>query len=134
MASNILAPKDASVTPPPHICGINLTRAARADRDRWVASLPSSMKPERIGALLGISRNAVVRAYPLRAAPKIPVAILPPATADVSLPPVPGIEITSARPETAPRAGIVSPARKPLTVEERIEVIRQMCIKARAAA
>lgn len=118
-------------TPPAHICGINLTRAARNDRDRWVASLPSNMKPERIGALLGISRNAVVRAYPLRAAPKIPVAILPPATTDVSLPAVPGVEVTRARPETDPRAGIVSPARKPLTIEERIEVIRQMWIKAR---
>lgn len=123
-----------TLTPPAHICGINLTRAARDDRDRWVASLPSNMKPERIGALLGISRNAVVRAYPLRAAPKIPVAILPPATTDVSLPPVPGIEITSARPETDPRAGVVSPARKYLTVEERIEVIRQMWIETRAAA
>lgn len=123
-----------TLNPPADICGINLTRAARNDRDRWVASLPSNMKPERIGALLGISRNAVVRAYPLRAAPKVPVAILPPATADVSLPPVPGVEITSARPETDPRAGIVTPARKSLTIEERIEVIRQMWIKARAEA
>ena len=134
MASNILAPKDASVTPPPHIVGINLTRAARNDRDRCVASLPSNMKPERIGALLGISRNAVVRAYPLRAAPKVPVAILPPTTAPVSLPQVHGVEVTRDRPGTNPRAGIVSPARKSLTIEERIEVIRQMWIKSRAAA
>lgn len=123
-----------TLTPPSHVCGINLTRAARADRDRWVASLPSSMKPERIGALLGISRNAVVRAYPLRAAPKIPVAIMPPATADVSLPQVPGVEVTRDRPETNPRAGIMSPKRKSLTIEERIEVIRQMWINTRAAA
>lgn len=123
-----------TLNPPAHIVGINLTRAARNDRDRWVASLPSNMKPERIGALLGISRNAVVRAYPLRAAPKVPVAILPPATADVSLPPVPGVEVTRARPETDPRAGIVSPARKPMSIEERIEVIRQMWISTRAAA
>lgn len=123
-----------TIAPPAHICGINLTRAARADRDRWVASLPSNMKPERIGALLGISRNAVVRAYPLRAVPKTPVAILPPATTDVSLPSVPGVEVTRDRPETNPRAGIVSPARKPLTIEERIEVIRQMWIKTRVAA
>ena len=122
------------INPPAHICGINLTRAARADRDRWVASLPSNMKPERIGAFLGISRNAVVRAYPLRAAPKVPVAILPPTTAPVSLPLVPGVEITPARPETDPRAGIVTPARKSLTIEERIEVIRQMWINTRAAA
>ena len=121
-------------TPPAHICGINLTRAARNDRDRWVASLPSNMKPERIGALLGISRNAVVRAYPLRAAPKVPVAILPSTTAPVSLPPVPGIEITSARPETEPRAGIVTPKQKSLSIEERIEVIRQMWISTRVAA
>lgn len=134
MASSILAPKDASVTPPAHICGINLTRAARHDRDRWVASLPSNMKPERIGALLGISRNAVVRAYPLRTAPKIPVAILPPATADVSLPSVPGVEVTRDRPETNPRAGIVTPRRVQLSIEERIEVIRQMWINMRAAA
>ena len=124
-----------TLTPPSHIRGINLTRAARNDRDRWVASLPSNMKPERIGALLGISRNAVVRAYPLRAAPKVPVAILPPATtAAVSLPSVPGVEVTRARPETDPRAGIVSPERKPLSVEERIEVIRQMWISTRSAA
>lgn len=122
-----------TLTPPAHICGPNLTRAARHDRDRWVASLPSSMKPERIGALLGLSRNAVVRAYPLRAAPKVPVAILPPATTAVSLPQVPGVEVTRDRPETNPRAGIVSPARKPLTIEERIEVIRQMWINTRAA-
>lgn len=123
-----------TITPPAHICGINLTRDARHDRDRWVASLPISMKPERIGALLGISRNAVVRAYPLRAAPKIPVAILPPTTAAVSLPQVPGVEVTRDRPETNPRAGIVSPARKSLTIEERIEVIRQVWINTRAAA
>ena len=122
------------LSPPAHICGINLTRAARNDRDRWVASLPHNMKPERIGALLGISRNAVVRAYPGRATPKIPVAIMPPSTADVSLPTVPGVEVTRARPETDPRAGIVTPKQKPLSIEERIEVIRQMCIKARAAA
>ena len=134
MATTPVAPKDASVTPPSHICGPKLTRAARDDRDRWVASLPSSMKPERIGALLGISRNAVVRAYPLRAAPKIPVAILPSAAADVSLPPVPGVEVTRDHPETDPRAGIVTPARKSLTIEERIEVIRQMWISTRAAA
>ena len=134
MATTPVAPKDASVTPPPHIVGINLTRAARNDRDRWVASLPSSMKPERIGALLGISMNAVVRAYPLRAAPKIPVAILPPTTAAVSLPQVPGVEVTRDRSETNPRAGIVTPARKSLTIEERIEVIRQMWISTRVAA
>ena len=123
-----------TLTPPPHICGINLTRAARDDRDRWVASLPSNMKPERIGDLLGISRNAVVRAYPLRAAPKIPVAILPPTTAAVSLPQVPGVEVTRDRPETNPRAGIVTPRRVQLPIEERIEVIRQMWIETRAAA
>ena len=59
---------------------------------------------------------------------------MPPTTAPVSLPAVPGVEITRARPETDPRAGIVTPARKHLTVEERIEVIRQMWINTRAAA
>lgn len=122
------------LTPPPHICGINLTRAARNDRDRWVASLPPHVSTARLAALLGISQRSVTKAYPLRAAPKAPVAILPPTTAAVSLPQVPGVEITRARPETDPRAGIVSPARKSLTIEERIEVIRQMWIETRAAA
>lgn len=129
------------MNPPAHICGINLTRATRNDRDRWVASLPSNMKPERIGALLGISRNAVVRAYPLRAAPKVPVAILPPTTAAVSLPPVPGIEITSARPETDPRAGIVTPKRdekavadddRPATVGFVVDYLRSLHAEATA--
>ena len=122
------------ITPPPHVVGINLTRAARDDRDRWVASLPRDMSTARIAALLGISQRSVTKAYPLRSGGKIPAAVMPPTTAPVSLPAVPGVEITRARPETDPRAGIVSPARKPLTIEERIEVIRQMCIKARAAA
>lgn len=133
MATTPVAPKDASVTPPPHIVGINLTRAARNDRDRWVASLPPHVSTARLAALLGISQRSVTKAYPLRSSGKIPAAVMPP-TADVSLPSVPGVEITRARPETDPRAGIVTPARKHLTIEERIEVIRQMCIKARAAA
>lgn len=131
-----------NLVPPSHICGINLTRAARNDRDRWVASLPSNMKPERIGALLGISRNAVVRAYPLRAAPKIPVAILPPATtAAVSLPQVPGVEIIRARPETDPRAGIVSPKHdekadddRPATLEFFMGYLRSLHAQVTAAA
>lgn len=123
-----------TLNPPAHIVGINLTRAARNDRDRWVASLPPHVSTARLAALLGISHRSVTKAYPLRSIGNIPAAILPPTTAAVSLPQVPGVEVTRARPETDPRAGIVSPARKPLTIEERIEVIRQMWIETRAAA
>lgn len=122
------------INPPAHICGINLTRAARNDRDRWVASLPPHVSTARLAALLGISQRSVLKSYPLRSIGKVPAAVMPPTAAPVSLPQVPGVEITRARPETDPRAGIVSPARKSLTIEERIEVIRQMWINTRAAA
>ena len=121
------------MNPPAHICGPKLTRAARDERDRWIAAAPRHLSNARIAALLGISPAAVLHACPDRAG-KIPVRVMPPQAAAVSLPPVPGIEITRARPETDPRAGIVSPARKHLTVEERIEVIRQVWIETRAAA
>ena len=121
------------MNPPAHICGPKLTRAARDERDRWIAAAPRHLSNARIAALLGISPAAVLHACPDRAG-KIPVRVMPPQAAAVSLPPVPGIEITSARPETNPRAGIVTPARKSLTIEERIEVIRQMWISTRAAA
>ncbi len=52
----------------------------------------------------------------------------------MTMPELPGVDITRDRPETAPRAGIITPERKLLPIEERIEVIRQMWIKARAAA
>lgn len=96
------------MTPPAHICGPNLTRAARDERDRWIAAAPRHLSNARIAALLGISPAAVLHACPDRSG-KIPVRVMPPTTAAVSLPPVPGIEITTARPETDPRAGIVSP-------------------------
>ena len=55
----------------------------------------------------------------------------------VSLPELPGIEVTRDRPETAPHAGIVTTKQKSkqksLSIEERIEVIRQMWIKTVAA-
>lgn len=51
----------------------------------------------------------------------------------VSLPELPGIDVTRDRPETAPRAGIVTPKKKSLSIEERIEAIRQMWIETVAA-
>lgn len=96
------------MTPPLHICGPNLTRAARDERARWIAAAPQHLSPARLAALLGISPQVVLYACPDRAG-KIPERILPPTAAVVSLPTVPGVEIASARPETDPRAGIVSP-------------------------
>lgn len=99
---------DEKLTPPAHICGPHLTRAARDERYRWIAAAPQHLSVARLAALLGITTGAVRHACPDRAG-KIPVRVLPPTAAVVSLPPVPGVEIASARPETSPRAGIVSP-------------------------
>lgn len=96
------------LNPPPHICGINLPAAARADRDRWVASLPPHVSTARLAAMLGISQRSVLKHYPLRSTGKVPAAVMPPTAVPVSLPQVPGVEVTRDRPETNPRAGIVS--------------------------
>lgn len=92
----------ADITPPPHICGHGIPPAARADRDRWVASLPPSTSVDRICAMLGLSRPWVIRLYPHLAMVRAPETI--------------------------------TPARKSLSIEERIEVIRQIWIKMRKAA
>ena len=123
------------MNPPAHICGPKLTRAARDERDRWIAAAPRHLSNARIAALLGISPAAVLHACPDRAG-KIPVRVMPPQAAAVSLPPVPGIEITSARPETDPRAGIVSPEPdnkttadddRPATVGFVLRHLRSLC-------
>lgn len=121
-----------TLTPPAHICGQNLTRGARAERHRWINSLPETFSARQVANALGITSDVVRFAAPGRFT-RIPQAVAP-TSRHVSLPPVPGIEITRARPETSPRAGIVSPERKLLSIEERIEVIRQMWIKTRVAA
>lgn len=121
------------MTPPAHICGPNLTRAARDERARWIAAAPRQLSNARIAALLGISPAAVLHACPDRAG-KIPVRVMPPQAAAVSLPPVPGIEITSARPETAPRAGIVSTSDddRPATVGFVLRHLRSLCAEVAA--
>ena len=117
-----------NLAPPSHICGPKLTRAARDERDRWIAAAPRHLSNARIAALLGISPAAVLHACPDRAG-KIPVRVMPPQAAAVSLPPVPGIEITSARPETDPRAGIVSTSDddRPATVGFVLRHLRSLC-------
>lgn len=84
--------------------------------------------------MLGLSRPWVFRLYPHLAMVRAPESITPPTAARVSLPAVPLVEVTRDRPETEPRADIITPARKPLSIEERIEVIRKMWIKTRATA
>ena len=123
------------MTPPAHICGPHLTRAARDERYRWIAAAPRHLSNVRIASLLGISVGAVLHACPDRAG-KIPMRVLPPTAAVVSLPPVPGVEIASARPETSPRAGIVSPKQdgkaatdddQPATVGFVMRHLRSLC-------
>lgn len=122
------------LNPPSHICGHRVSGTDRSDRDRWVASLPLGMSADRVGTMLGLSRQWVIRLYPHLAMSRAPETITPPTAARVSLPVVPSVYVTRDRPETDPRAGIITPRQKSLSIEERIEVIRQMWIKARAAA
>ena len=51
----------------------------------------------------------------------------------VSLPDVPGIDITHERPETAPRCRVVTP-RDRVTPEDFVEIVRREWIKSRGAA
>ena len=51
----------------------------------------------------------------------------------VSLPVVPGIDITPERPETAPRCGVVTP-RDRVTPEDFVEIVRREWFKSRSAA
>lgn len=53
-----------------------------------------------------------------------------PRSIEVSLPVIPGVDITQDRPETAPRCRIVTPQNK-LTSGEFVETIRREWIKAR---
>ena len=128
------------MNPPAHICGPHLTRVARDERDRWIAAAPRHLSNARIAALLGISPAAVLHACPDRAG-KIPVRVMPPQATAVSLPPVPGIEIASARPETDTRAGIVSPKHagkaasdddQPATVGFVLRHLRRLCDEVKA--
>ena len=144
MASKILAPTGATeqpraaLSPPADICGnigaspTKESKALVAKRARWINSLPDHVTPRRIARALGVSQGVVIAAAPGRYT-QAPGAVMP-TTAHVTMPELPGINVTRDRPETDPRASIVTPARKTLTIEERIEVIRQMWIKARAAA
>ena len=120
-----------TLTPPPHICGHGIGRDACAERNRWVASLPPGISGDRVADMLGLSRAWVIRLYPHLAVQRAPETITPPTAACVSLPELPGVNVTRNRPETDPRADIITPARKSLSIEERIEVIRQMWMKTR---
>ena len=127
-----------TLNPPADICGdIGSARTKRnkslsAKRASWINSLPDHITPRQVANALGVSRWVVSSAAPGRYA-QTPAAFLP-TIAHVTVPELPGVDVTRDRPETDPRAGIVTPARKPLTIEERIEVIRQMWIKTRDAA
>lgn len=127
-----------TLNPPADICGnigaspTKESKALVAKRARWINRLPDHVTTRRIARALGVSQEVVVNAAPGRYT-QSPGAVMP-TTAHVTMPELPGINVTRDRPETDPRAGIVTPMRKPLTIEERIEVIRQMCIKSRAVA
>ena len=144
MASNILAPNGApdqpraALSPPADICGdigsshTKESKVLVAKRARWINSLPDHFTSRQIANALGVSREVVVNAAPGRYT-QSPAAVMP-ESVHVALPELPGVDITRDRPETAPRAGIVTPKRKSLTIEERIEVIRQMWMNVRTAA
>lgn len=127
-----------TLNPPADICGdigsspTKENRARLVDRARWINSLPGHVTPRQIANALGVSADVVFDAAPGRYT-QIPAAVLP-TTAHVTMPELPGVEVTRDRPETDPRAGIITPPCKSLTIEERIEVIRQMWINTRAAA
>ena len=124
--------------PPADICGnigasqTKESRALVAKRAKWINSLPDHVSPRQIARVLGVSVEVVVAAAPGRYA-NIPAAVMP-TTVHVTMPELPGINVTRDRPETDPRAGIVSPSRRQLTIDERIEAIRRMWIKTRATA
>ena len=127
-----------TLNPPADICG-NIgaspskeSKALVAKRARWINSLPDHVTRQQIAIALGVTREVVSSAVPGRYT-HTPGAVMS-TTAHVTMPPLPGINVTRDRPETDPRASIVTPVRKPLTIEQRIEVIRQMWIKARIAA
>lgn len=103
-----------------------------ARRARWINSLPDHVTPRQIARALGVSQEVVVNAAPGRYT-QSPSAIMP-TTAHVTMPELPGVEVTRDRPETDPRAGIITPKQRSLTIEERIEVIRRMWIMARFTA
>lgn len=123
-----------NLVPPSHICGPKLTRAARAERHRWINSLPETFSARQVANALGITSDVVRFAAPGRFT-RIPQAVAP-TSRHVSLPPVPVIEITSARPETAPRAGIVSTSGddQPATVGFFMDYIRGLHAQVTAAA
>lgn len=126
------------LNPPADICGdigsspTKASKALVAKRARWINSLPDHFTARQIANALGVSREVVVKAAPGRYT-QSPGAVMP-TTAHVTMPELPGINVTRDRPETDPRASIVTPVRKQLTIEERIEVIRLMWIKSRGAA
>ena len=127
-----------TLNPPADICGnigASQTKESRAlvsKRAKWINSLPDHISPRQIARVLGISPWVVVAAAPGRYA-NIPAAVMP-TTVHVTMPELPGINVTRDRPETDPRATIVTPVRKPLTIEQRIEVIRQIWIRTRTVA
>lgn len=124
------------LNPPADICGnigasqTKESRALVARRARWINSLPDHISPRQIARALGVSPWVVIAAAPGRYA-YVPAAVMP-TTVHVTMPELPGIEVKRDRPETDPRAGIVSPSRRHMTIEQRIEVIRQMWIRTRA--
>ena len=130
--------KMTQLNPPADICGdigsshTKESKALVAKRARWINSLPDHVTRQQIAIALGVTREVVSSAVPGRYT-HTPDAVMPSA-ANVTMPELPGINVTRDRPETDPRRGIVTPQRKSLTIEERIEVIRQMWINTRAAA
>lgn len=126
-----------TLNPPADICGdlgasgFRHNRALRAKRSEWINSLPDSFTARQIANALGVTPGVVHNAAPSRAG-IVPQAVAP-TSVHVTMPAVPGITISKDRPETAPRAGIISPPRA-TSVEDVIAIIRAERDKARAAA
>lgn len=128
----------SALSPPADICGdlgasgFRHNRALRAKRSAWINSLPETFTVRQIASALGVSQGTVRNTAPGRFV-RPPERIVA-TSAHVTMPAVPGITISKERPETAPRAGIVSPPRITATIKERIAIIRAERDKARAAA
>ena len=105
------------LNPPADICGdissshTKASKALVARRARWINSLPDNVTARQIANALGVSRKVVVNSTPWRYA-NIPAAVMP-TSVHVTVPELPGVEVTRDRPETDPRAGIVTPSAIP---------------------
>ena len=132
-----------ALNPPAEICGdigripTRENMALVAARARWINSLPVHVTSRQIAQALCVSRDVVMQAAPGRYS-RTPGAFIP-ATANVSLPELPGVNVTRNRPETDPRPETAHPRdirgrRNGVTPEGFIALLRAECLRARAEA